>query len=42
MEKAARPYNLVLWGATGFTGRLAALHLVRKADPKLRVALAGR
>ncbi|MCA9648368.1 MAG: saccharopine dehydrogenase NADP-binding domain-containing protein [Myxococcales bacterium] len=39
----SRPYDIVLWGATGFTGRLVAEHLVRtRADGELRLALAGR
>lgn len=42
LSKVARPYNIVLWGATGFTGRLACMHVVQQADPSLRVALAGR
>ncbi|MFO0757283.1 MAG: saccharopine dehydrogenase NADP-binding domain-containing protein [Byssovorax sp.] len=37
----ARPFDLVLWGATGFTGRLVAEHLARSA-PDLRWALGGR
>ncbi|MEX1363604.1 MAG: saccharopine dehydrogenase NADP-binding domain-containing protein [Nannocystaceae bacterium] len=39
----SRPYDIVLWGATGFTGRLVAEHLVRtRADGGLRLALGGR
>jgi short subunit dehydrogenase-like uncharacterized protein len=37
-----RPYDIVLWGATGFTGRLVAEYLVRHQGPALRLALAGR
>lgn len=37
-----RPYDLVLFGATGVTGRLAAQALRRRAPPGLRWALAGR
>lgn len=37
----ARPYDLVLFGATGFTGQLVAEELVRRAPP-LRMAVAGR
>lgn len=41
--RARRPLDLVLWGATGFTGRLAAAHLVtHHAREGLRVAIAGR
>jgi short subunit dehydrogenase-like uncharacterized protein len=42
-EKAARPLDVVLWGATGFTGRLVAEYLARHyAGSKLRWAIAGR
>ena len=37
-----RPYDLILYGATGFTGRLVAQVLSRRAPPGLRWALAGR
>ena len=42
-----RPHDIVLWGATGFTGKLVAEYLVRnvwaKGNPQgLRLALAGR
>lgn len=38
-----RPYELVLFGATGFTGRLVAEHLARSPEARdLRWALAGR
>jgi short subunit dehydrogenase-like uncharacterized protein len=36
-----RPYDVVLFGATGFTGALTAEYLARNAGPA-RVALAGR
>ena len=39
---AARDRDLVLLGATGFTGRLTALHLAHNAPADLRWALAGR
>jgi len=39
----AREHDIVLFGATGFTGRLTALHLVRShLAGGLRLALAGR
>lgn len=42
-SRAARPFDLVLWGATGFTGRLAAAHLVaHHGGTGVRFALAGR
>ncbi len=39
-----RPFDIVLFGATGFVGRQAALYLAQKARdlPDLRWALAGR
>lgn len=39
---SGRELDLVLLGATGFVGRLAAAHLTRSAPDGLRVALAGR
>ena len=39
---ADRPYDLVLFGATGFTGRLTAEYLARNAPAECRWALAGR
>jgi short subunit dehydrogenase-like uncharacterized protein len=36
-----RPIEVLLWGATGFTGRLAAEHLARHYAGD-RVALGGR
>ena len=38
----ARRFHIVLWGATGFTGRLVAEYLAEHAGPELRWALAGR
>lgn len=38
----ARPYDLVLFGATGFTGGLTAEYLARNAPADCRWALAGR
>ena len=37
-----RELDLVLFGATGFTGRLTALYLARHAPPELRWGIAGR
>src|SRR5688572_2518448 len=42
MSGAAREFDLVLFGATGFVGRLTAHHLAQEAPPRLRIALAGR
>jgi short subunit dehydrogenase-like uncharacterized protein len=39
---STRDLDLVLYGATGFVGRLTAEHLAATAPPDLRVALAGR
>jgi short subunit dehydrogenase-like uncharacterized protein len=39
---AEREHDIVVFGATGFTGALTAEHLVRHAPPGTRVALAGR
>jgi len=39
---STRPYDLVLFGATGFTGGLTAEYLARHAPPSCRWALAGR
>jgi short subunit dehydrogenase-like uncharacterized protein len=41
----SRDFDIVLWGATGFTGRLVADYLVRNylgGDTGLKLALAGR
>jgi short subunit dehydrogenase-like uncharacterized protein len=38
----ARPYDVVLLGATGFTGELTAEYLAKNAPPELKWALAGR
>ena len=37
-----RDFDLVLYGATGFVGRLTADYLARSAPPGTRIALAGR
>jgi short subunit dehydrogenase-like uncharacterized protein len=37
-----RDYDVVLFGTTGFTGRLVAERLVERAPAGLRIALAGR
>ncbi|MEO9137697.1 MAG: saccharopine dehydrogenase NADP-binding domain-containing protein [Jatrophihabitans sp.] len=39
---SARSYDIVVFGATGFAGKLTAEYLARTAPPKLRWALAGR
>ena len=42
MTDTAREFDIVLFGATGATGRLTARHLAAEAGPDLRLALAGR
>ncbi len=37
-----RDFDIVVWGATGFTGRLIAEYLARNASPDVRWALGGR
>ena len=37
-----RKYDIVLWGATGFTGSLTAKYLAKQGKEKLRIAIAGR
>jgi short subunit dehydrogenase-like uncharacterized protein len=39
---AEREHDVVLFGATGFVGRLVAAYLAQAAPPDLRIALAGR
>ena len=41
-QMPAREYDLVVWGATGFTGSLMCKHLAQHAPPDLRWAIAGR
>jgi saccharopine dehydrogenase (NAD+, L-glutamate forming) len=42
MSASTREHDVVLFGVTGFTGRLTAEYLARSADPGLRWAIAGR
>ena len=42
MPGADSPYDVVVWGATGFTGRLTAEHLAAAAGPDLEWTIAGR
>ncbi|MDQ1662677.1 MAG: hypothetical protein QOJ68_2657, partial [Blastococcus sp.] len=42
MAEKARTHDLVLFGATGFVGRLLAAYLAEHAPADLRIALAGR
>ncbi|MET9734155.1 saccharopine dehydrogenase NADP-binding domain-containing protein [Streptomyces sp. NPDC006458] len=42
LKKAERPYDIVLFGATGFVGRLTAEYLAANAPEGLRWAVAAR
>ncbi|HKU43732.1 MAG TPA: saccharopine dehydrogenase NADP-binding domain-containing protein [Polyangiales bacterium] len=42
MSEATRDYDLLVFGATGFTGGMTAEYLARHAPPELRWAIAGR
>uniref|UniRef100_A0A7S3RBG0 Saccharopine dehydrogenase NADP binding domain-containing protein n=1 Tax=Dunaliella tertiolecta TaxID=3047 RepID=A0A7S3RBG0_DUNTE len=42
MALAARPYQIVVWGATGFTGKLVCEHISRDYAGKIKWAMAGR
>ncbi|KAJ3064566.1 hypothetical protein HDU98_012032 [Podochytrium sp. JEL0797] len=39
---APRPYDVVLFGATGFTGQFAYEHLISKGPLSMKLAIAGR
>ncbi|KAJ3177493.1 hypothetical protein HDU85_005860 [Gaertneriomyces sp. JEL0708] len=41
-RNANRPYDVVVWGATGFTGRLIAEYLAKNGPKDLKFAIAGR
>ena len=38
----SKSFDIVLWGATGYTGQLVADYLARNADSSVRWAIAGR
>ena len=42
MSTTERTFDIVIFGATGFTGRLVAEHLARHHGAAARLALAGR
>src|SRR5581483_6710515 len=42
LRMADREHDVVVFGATGFTGQLTAEYLARRAGPETRGALAGR
>jgi short subunit dehydrogenase-like uncharacterized protein len=37
-----KPFDIILWGATGYTGQLVAEYLARHAGDSVRWAIAGR
>lgn len=37
-----KQFDILLWGASGFTGRLVAEYLARHAGPEVRWAIGGR
>ena len=39
---ASRPHDLVVFGATGFVGKLTAAYLAEAAPAGTKIALAGR
>ena len=39
---ASKAFDVVVWGATGFTGTLVTRHLAKHAPSNLRIAIAGR
>lgn len=39
---ASRQYDIVVFGATGYTGKLTAEHIAKSLPTDLRWALAGR
>ncbi|KAL6762558.1 Saccharopine dehydrogenase-domain-containing protein [Haematococcus lacustris] len=42
MAAAVKPYQIVVWGATGFTGRLVCEHIVHDYHGRIQWAMAGR
>ena len=40
-EDASRPYDLVLFGPTGFVGRLTAAHLASQVTQRLQISADG-
>jgi short subunit dehydrogenase-like uncharacterized protein len=42
VSESGRPYDVVVYGASGFVGRLLAGYLAEHASPEVRIALAGR
>jgi hypothetical protein len=42
LQKKERSYDIVIFGATGFTGRLAAIYMAKRYGTSIRWAIAGR
>jgi short subunit dehydrogenase-like uncharacterized protein len=42
IDRSRKPYDLLVWGASGFTGRLVAIYLAQNAPADLVWALGGR
>lgn len=41
-ERSGRPFDIIVYGATGYSGELIAEHIVRKKTANVRWAIAGR
>ncbi|KAJ1654761.1 hypothetical protein IWQ61_005369 [Dispira simplex] len=41
-RESPRPYDIIVWGATGFTGQKVAEYLLRQAPPSVKLCLGGR
>lgn len=39
---SSRQYDIVIWGATGYTGALTARHIARSFPTDIKWAIAGR
>jgi short subunit dehydrogenase-like uncharacterized protein len=42
IDRSKKPYDLLVWGASGFTGRLVARYLAQNAPADLAWAIGGR
>ena len=42
MALQTRPFEIVVWGASGFTGRLVCQHLAKDYQGRVKWAIAGR
>ncbi len=42
MERNNREFDVIVWGATGFTGRLVAQYLAQNAPYDIKWAIGGR